>query len=147
MQQALRSEKTPGHLKPHIRKAIESMKSVKGQPITGAASEMKPARRSIFNGPETRQAENQIAAPPQPFQQPNSAANAPAPAGPIPNAGNFGMKGGSSPMTSTNPTGNGIPGHNDKVVGGRLGTSHPKRIGNPHNQPQARKRSSFYGER
>ncbi len=145
-------------------------KFVKGMPITGARPENKPVRNVLSNQAETSlTAERQVRRPPMPFQTRNSAVSIPAP---VNRAGSFaarpqkhpniGVAPGmrkhvpgsvnahpgyrvSAPKQNPAAVGGGMPGGYNKVVGGRLGTSHPKGTGHSGAPGVRAAKSAFFG--
>lgn len=117
---AAKSSKTPKHLIPHLQSQVTNMK--KGKLAGNAPTTAQPSMKKALNigggsgmaDSSTGEAEQQIAAPPMPFQNPRGAAQLPAPAnqratmnvGPGKGANMAGIKGSKAPThPPTGPTG------------------------------------------
>lgn len=130
------------------------MKTVKGMPITGAKRHFSNKRPFVPDAKETSaNVETMIKEPPAPFK--NRMTTAQMPAG----MGAAGATPGLEPVVSAGKAGSRAPFHpamgaagqrtmpnQSGQVNGRMGTSFPKRKGNPATQRRAKKGSAFFGE-
>lgn len=83
VQKALKSSKTPAHLRPHLE---ARMKMFKGKPITGA-TKVQNSPAAVKQGEGGPAAQSQLSGPPMPFQNRRNSANLPAPKGPMKGVG------------------------------------------------------------
>jgi hypothetical protein len=156
IQQAIHSDKTPAHLKPHLRKHLKelTMKKVKGMPITGGKTAMRP-KPPVQTTPDTSaDAQKQVMQPPAPFANKRGPANVPISERKEsydtdytgPNKALIGTKVGAKALPLGAPVGQRRPINQSGQVFGRMGTSHPKRH-RPNGAGYPSKRNaSFYGE-
>ena len=128
------------------------MKKVKGMPITGAKPHYSRKAPFVPDAKDTSaDAQTMIAEAPMPFKNRMETPQMPAPAGPgTPGTGTTlrpGLRGTKAPMyPSGGPVGqNRMPNQSGQVFG-RMGTSHPRRIGPDIRGAGKRKHASFYGE-
>jgi hypothetical protein len=121
-----------------------------GMPITGSRPDMRPKKPVKTNANNSSaQAEQQIKEPPQPFANKMGGAMFGAPQGPKGAVGSSGIDHttvGAKALPPGGPVGQRKPINNSKQVGGRFGTSHPKKVGA---SPKLKKHgnASFYGEK
>lgn len=131
------------------------MKKVKGKPITGTNTAMRPTANVLSNAADTsRDAQKLVRQPPMPFQNPDNQLNTKAGTGAPGGISTLepkiasGMQ-HSSPGARALPSGgavgqNRMPNQSGQVFG-RMGTSHPRRVGQ-QNLSKPKKGAAFYGE-
>jgi hypothetical protein len=122
-------------------------------PITGRKTQMgsTPNIKTNPNDPSA-QAERMVKQSPQPFQNPNGSVKSPVGTGPkgaVPGPVSNQTPGRQRSAAPKNPAG-GAVGYSklpnqSKQIGGRFGQDRPRKVGNPKNQPSAKKHAAFYG--
>lgn len=131
------------------------MKKVKNRPITGTNTAMRPTPNVLTDAAATsRDAQKLVRQPPMPFQNPDNQLNVKT---------GTGYSGGistalpkiASGLQHSNPGARALPsggpvGQNRAInqsgqVFGRMGTSHPRRVGS-QNLSKVKKGAAFYGE-
>ncbi len=127
------------------------MKTVKGNPITAAKTQMRPAANVKTNASaSSAEAERLVRRAPMPFQTKQGPAQMPVGSGAAALKGigdgksaNRIVKGGASFNLSA--SGDRAPGHYDKVVGGQKGSSHPSKKGDVTMGTKKHGNAKFFG--
>ena len=137
------------------------MKNVKGpragfNPKTASTSRMKPKAPVMTDNAKTSLgAQKQVMQPPQPFANPKGPVNLPVAQRFESKGTDFAGKGKAAKGTAIGGV-KALPGgaavgqkrmpDQSKQIGGRFGTSHPRKSGNPVSGQKAKRGSAFYGE-
>lgn len=133
------------------------MRTFKGQPITGGQKPRKSMKTPFVPDAKETSADVQtmIKEPPAPFKNKMTAAQSPAGTGPrgaVPGqepkniyAGKSGSSVGVKALPPGGPVGQRRPINQSGQVFGRMGISHPRKVGQ-QNLSKVKKRAAFYGE-